>query len=145
MNVEEMRDKMNTVFEECHKLREAGQREYAHDESDVFANFNEDARENGIDRKVALRVFANKHWRGIAAFVRGHRSQREDVRGRINDMIVYLCLLRGMIDEEDAQEVRPPMVMGYDYDRRSPRERYDSRIRELAEERDLRFPKDNLL
>ena len=43
-----------------------------------------------------------KHVDGIAAYVKGHKSQREDVRGRITDCIVYLMLLWGMIEEEDG-------------------------------------------
>ena len=43
-----------------------------------------------------------KHIDGIAAFVKGHKSQREDVRGRITDCIVYLMLLWGMIEEDGS-------------------------------------------
>jgi len=39
-----------------------------------------------------------KHIDGITSFVNGHQSQREDVRGRLTDAIVYLCLLWGMVD-----------------------------------------------
>lgn len=41
-----------------------------------------------------------KHVDGINAFIKGHKSQREDVTGRITDCIVYLMLLWGMIIEE---------------------------------------------
>ena len=43
-----------------------------------------------------------KHVDGIAAYVKGHKSQREDVTGRITDCIVYLMLLWGMIEEENG-------------------------------------------
>ena len=42
-----------------------------------------------------------KHIDGIMSYCKGHKSQREDVRGRIVDVIVYLTLLWGMIDQED--------------------------------------------
>lgn len=93
---------MEQVFEECRKLREAGQKEYAHDDSNAFANFEDDADETGCSRETVLSIFANKHWRGIRAWIRGHKSQREDVRGRINDMIVYLTLLRAMLEAQEA-------------------------------------------
>ena len=48
-------------------------------------------------------VYVLKHIDGISSFVNGHHSQREDVRGRITDVIVYLCLLWGMIEDEDAK------------------------------------------
>ena len=48
-------------------------------------------------------VYLLKHIDGISSFVNGHKSQREDVRGRLTDAIVYLCLLWGMIDDENAK------------------------------------------
>ena len=40
-----------------------------------------------------------KHIDGIIAYINGHESQRESITGRINDAIVYLCILRGMVEE----------------------------------------------
>lgn len=100
MTYDEMATVMATVFTECHTLRDAGQKEYAGSAADAFANFNRLSTMLGLDRKEILMVYAYKHWDGIASFIRGHVSQREDVTGRINDLIVYLCLLRGMIEED---------------------------------------------
>jgi hypothetical protein len=101
-----MQDVMEAVFAECRELRKAGQKEYAHADENAFANFEDDSREAGVSRETVLSIFANKHWRGIRAWIKGHKSQREDVRGRINDMIVYLCLLRGMADENEGKIIR---------------------------------------
>lgn len=90
---------MTTVFDECHKLRGHGQAEYAHKDENAFANFERVGERLNISREKVLMVYTEKHWDGIASYVNGHKSQREDVRGRINDMIVYLCLLRGMVEE----------------------------------------------
>lgn len=46
-------------------------------------------------------VYLLKHIDGISSFVNGHKSQREDVRGRITDAIVYLCLLWGMVEDTE--------------------------------------------
>jgi hypothetical protein len=101
MTKAKMAELMRSVFDkEIIALREAGQKEYAHDEDNAFANFDRAAADLGLDRKMILWIFAMKHRDGIASYLRGHRSQREDVRGRINDLIVYLMLLRGMIDSE---------------------------------------------
>ena len=54
------------------------------------------------DRKKVLMTYMLKHVDGIAAYVKGHKSQRENVTGRITDCIVYLMLLWGMIEEEDG-------------------------------------------
>tara|TARA_R100001594_G_scaffold149739_1_gene208431 strand:- start:93 stop:287 length:195 start_codon:yes stop_codon:yes gene_type:complete len=48
-------------------------------------------------------VYLLKHIDGISSFVNGHHSQREDVRGRITDAIVYLCLLWGMIEDDKTK------------------------------------------
>lgn len=92
---------MLRIFEEeIMALRAAGQKEYAHDADSPFANFERGAKDMGIDRKQVLWCYAMKHKDGIAAALQGHTSQREDVRGRINDLIVYLLLLRGIFNEE---------------------------------------------
>ena len=61
-------------------------------------------------------VYLLKHIDGINAHIDGHKSQREDVEGRIIDTIVYLFLLWGYITEKNPQEEavwksnRTPMI-----------------------------------
>ena len=90
----------NEIMPAIGDMREAGQREYAQDVDEIFANFHRIAEDMSIDRKKVLMVYMLKHIDGINAFVKGHDSQREDVTGRITDCIVYLMLLWGMIKEE---------------------------------------------
>ena len=92
---------MDAIIEEVTLTRDQGQKEYAHDEKDVFANFNRVANLLEEDRKKVLMTYMLKHVDGIAAYVKGHKSQREDVTGRITDCMVYLMLLWGMIEEEN--------------------------------------------
>ena len=99
MTYEEMKRVVRSQLKEVLKTRDAGQKEYAHDVENVFANFERSAELVDIPRDKALMVFFLKHVDGIAAYVKGHKSQREDVTGRITDAIVYLCLLRGMIED----------------------------------------------
>jgi len=101
MTYEKMKQVVRQQLKEVLKTRDAGQKEYAHDVDNVFANFERSAKLVDIPRDKALMVFFLKHVDGIAAFVKGHKSQREDVRGRITDAIVYLCLLRGMVEDEE--------------------------------------------
>ena len=96
---------MNAIIKEVTLTRDEGQKEYAHDEKDVFANFNRVANLLEEDRKKVLMTYMLKHIDGIAAYVKGHKSQREDVTGRITDCIVYLMLLWGMIEEEGDDKV----------------------------------------
>lgn len=96
---------MEKMFQECTTLRKAGQQEYSHREENAFANFERVAERLNIDRKQVLMVYLEKHLDGIHSFLKGHKSQREDIRGRINDVVVYATLLRGMVDEEETQEI----------------------------------------
>ena len=82
------------------QTRDAGQKEYAQDEDNVFANFERIAMSIDVDRERVLMTYLLKHIDGISAYTKGHRSQREDVTGRITDAIVYLMLLWAMIREE---------------------------------------------
>jgi len=93
---------IDLITEQVDTMRQAGQQEYAHDAEDVFANFNRISNLLDSDRKKILLTYMLKHIDGIIAYVKGHKSQREDVRGRITDAIVYLMLLWGMIEEEDG-------------------------------------------
>lgn len=105
MTREKLSETMDKVFGECGGLREAGQKEYAHREENAFANFERVGERLGMDRKQILMVYAEKHLDGVHSYIGGHKSQREDVRGRINDLIVYMCILRGMVDEEEASQI----------------------------------------
>ena len=84
-------------------MRAAGQKEYARKNSNAFANFERVGKNLDIKREEVLLVYLLKHIDGICSFVKGHKSQREDVRGRLTDAIVYLCLLWGMINEEEEK------------------------------------------
>ena len=101
MNRKEMSELTNEIIEKVIATRGEGQEEYAHDDKDVFANFKRVSNLLEIGQQSVLMTYLLKHVDGIAAFVKGHKSQREDVRGRITDCIVYLMLLWGMIEEDD--------------------------------------------
>lgn len=94
---------MDEVFQECNDLRAAGQKEYSRESSNALRNFDDIARELRLEPPMVLWVYAKKHIDGIIAWITGHRSQREDVRGRINDLIVYLILLRAMVEREEVE------------------------------------------
>jgi hypothetical protein len=83
------------------KTRNAGQKEYAHNTENVFANFERVAEATDSTREKVLMVYLLKHMDGISAYVKGYKSQREDVTGRITDAIVYLMLLWAM-SKDDA-------------------------------------------
>lgn len=94
---------MEEVFEECKKTHGVANQEYALD-TDALANFNEVAKDAGISRLSVWYILASKHWRGVASYIRGFKSQRENVRGRIKDLIVYLVLLWAMINDDEEEQ-----------------------------------------
>jgi hypothetical protein len=82
------------------QVRQDGQKEYAHDDNNAFANFERLALDLNISREMVLYVYLKKHLDGILAYIKGHRSQREDVGQRIKDARMYLALLWGMSIQE---------------------------------------------
>ena len=94
---------MQSLLKQVLKTRDDGQKEYAHDIDNVFANFERVANTLNIPREKVLMTYLLKHIDGIVAYVDGHKSQREDVSGRIVDAIVYLCLLWGMIENNNTK------------------------------------------
>lgn len=106
MRLAEHNELLEDIFDEVRKIRLAGQKEYAHDKDNCFANFERIANLQGLSRETILMTYVFKHIDGIQSYVKGHKSQREDVRGRIVDIIVYLTLLWGMADQDDIEEER---------------------------------------
>ena len=93
----------NVIIPSMTKMREAGQKEYAHDLNNVFANFERTAGTLSIKREKVLMTHFLKHIDGIMAHIDGHKSQRESVTGRITDALVYLTLLWGMLDDNKEE------------------------------------------
>ena len=99
-----MNELMEYVFEEVTRIRNAGQSEYARDLKNVFANFERVASFVGESREKVLLTYMIKHVDGLCAYADGHKSQREDVRGRLTDIIVYCILMWGMAEDNEKQE-----------------------------------------
>lgn len=98
---EDIKRLMDSIFQDLQKTREAGQKEYAHDSENAFGNFERLSKQLNLEREKVLWVYVQKHIDGVVSYLNGHKSQREDVRGRIKDIIVYLILLWGMIDDNE--------------------------------------------
>ena len=98
------------------ETRDDGQKEYARTEDNVFANFDRVSDCLKIPREKALMVYLLKHVDGISSYIDGHKSQREDVSGRITDTIVYLFLLWAMIDGEKQLDAIKEPKMNYQKD-----------------------------
>ena len=103
MNYAKMTSLMENIWKQVQQTRDDGQKEYAHDQDNVFANFDRVGSLLSITSEKTLMVYLLKHIDGITAYLAGHKSQREDVRGRIKDAIVYLILLWAMVEERDEK------------------------------------------
>ena len=101
----------NEIMPAIGDMRDAGQKEYAQDIDEIFANFHRIAEAMEVDRKKVLMTYLLKHVDGISSFVKGHKSQREDITGRITDCIVYLMLPWGMVKEEREDSHDGPNIV----------------------------------
>ena len=90
---------MKQLLDQTLKIRDEGQKEYAHTQENVFRNFEDIGKSLNLSREKVLLVYLLKHIDGIIAYAEGHKSQREDISGRIVDAIVYLCLFYGMTQD----------------------------------------------
>ncbi len=108
MKNEEFSKKMDSLWKQILKMRDAGQKEYARTNDDVHANFKRVGECLGISPEKALMVYLMKHIDGIIAHIDGHTSQREHVEGRITDAIVYLFLLWGLLSEPKSLCIETP-------------------------------------
>ena len=103
MKHKEMLTFINYIFDKVSDMHTKGQKEYAMDEDNVFANFERIAEQTNFDKKMVLWIYFMKHVDGIASYLKGHKSQREKVQGRFTDAIVYLCILWGMVEDEENE------------------------------------------
>ena len=92
------------IFPEIRRIREAGQKEYARDNNDVLAYFKRVSEWLGISTEQVIGVYMLKHIDGITSFINGHKSQREDITGRLTDVIVYSTLLWALTTEENDND-----------------------------------------
>ena len=99
MNYKQLNKIIKTQLTQILDTRDEGQKEYARDIENVFANFQRVGNYVGVSQEKVLMVYLLKHVDGIMAYIDGHKSQREGVEGRITDAIVYLLLLRGMVED----------------------------------------------
>lgn len=101
MSQKEMEELIALTFERVMELRRTKGAEY-NDDDNCFSDFNAVSRETGLTQEMILKVFAGKHWNSISLHVRDlesgkSRKRTESIEQRIDDAIVYLCLLKGMV------------------------------------------------
>lgn len=96
MNIDELMKKM--VDEEICTTKTKG-KEYTLN-NDRLDNFKRIGRELGINPKIVLWIYLKKHLDAIQNYIVSEKVLSESIQSRIMDARVYLCLLRGLIEEE---------------------------------------------
>lgn len=107
----------NTLYKAL-ELRQKKGAEYAGNQADdALANFRRNSLDAGVSMETCWRIYAGKHWDAISQYVRDanvgnfSRDRMEPIEGRVDDLIVYLILLKAMIIERrDEREDNLPQT-----------------------------------
>jgi len=107
MNKHEFKQSINELHERLLALTAAKGEEYTQRAQSQFANFEASAARLGLTREQVLMVALDKHMFSVTTWVndsaRGEaREYAEPITGRVDDAILYLLLLRGMMVERLA-------------------------------------------
>lgn len=102
-NQEQWQSLLKETVEAINNLSKSKGAEYAHGD-DRLDNFRRGAKAVGVSMEVVWRIYAGKHWDAITTYVQDinegkTRERSEPITGRINDLIVYLILLKAMCVE----------------------------------------------
>lgn len=101
MTTAEFEALLNRTHTRLLQLTQTKGAEYAHD-ADQLANFKRLGQRLGMSSKAILMVYLTKHLDSIESYIRAPSSDlSEPIEGRIDDAILYLCLLKGLINDPD--------------------------------------------
>lgn len=88
--------------------RDKGQ-EYTQGDADVLANFKKGGLDLDLPAMKIWWVYYKKHQDAVLSFIKsGKEYSSESIEGRIDDMQVYLDLLRGLVAEHKEKNLKAP-------------------------------------
>jgi hypothetical protein len=97
------------LLTEVEKMGSTKGKEYAFSEKDRFENFNKDAEDLQVSRLLVAYIFTNKHINSLRSYIlKGTEMSEEKIMGRIIDIITYLTLIAGMIEEDNSKVSQNP-------------------------------------
>lgn len=107
MNSKDWMAIVNFTYDRICELSRTKGEEYKRGDDDQFANFKRRAAETGVTMLQVWHVFFSKHIDSITTYIKDdakgeRRTFSEPIAGRIDDAIVYLLLLKGMVEEIEA-------------------------------------------
>lgn len=110
MKTEEFRKLIDDTFAQVVTLCETKGHEYSGDH-DRLLNFKRNATALELLPSTIWAVYAAKHWDAIMQHLKdlqsGHyRKLSEPIEGRIDDLILYALLLKGLLSEARGNEVK---------------------------------------
>lgn len=108
MNTKELDALVNQTFAEINRLLVVKGGEYANAE-DRLANFKRGAGLTGCTPLQVLFIYMSKHYDAVASFVQTSakgkaRPSSEPIEGRLDDLINYCLLAKGLIRESKLEE-----------------------------------------
>jgi hypothetical protein len=107
MNVAKFKALLNDTLERLLCLTETKGQEYAHD-ADQLANFRRLSVRLLLPAETVLMVYLAKHIDSIEAYIRDpQRGLSEPIESRIDDAILYLCLLKALIKDDGRAAAAP--------------------------------------
>jgi cyclopropane fatty-acyl-phospholipid synthase-like methyltransferase len=89
---------LQSEFEKIVQINRIKGHDYA-GEDDALSNFKRNADRLGLTSIQVWAVYFHKHLDAIETFVREGGVASEPIEGRIQDAILYLFLLRGLIED----------------------------------------------
>ena len=100
---------MDETFEEMKKLGSLKGGEYAGD-YDRLANFRRNGKSLALPMETIWAVYAAKHWDAVMQYIQDlntgkTRTRLESIDGRVDDLLVYLILLKCMLVERASEKV----------------------------------------
>lgn len=87
------------ILPECMKIMKTKGRSYSGLE-DKLGNFKRGAELSGTSPERVWFIYFTKHFDALSSFIRGEYSDSEPIKGRIIDLINYLMLFCGILQEQ---------------------------------------------
>jgi hypothetical protein len=110
VNRTEFQELMHEQFGRLLDINDKKGADYAGNE-DALSNFKRHAVELGLTPEQIWAVYASKHWDSIITYCREGSVASEPIEGRIDDALLYLFLLRGLVAERDLTLPTREMVV----------------------------------
>lgn len=102
MKIKDYRHLRDELIKDAFDVSNVKGADYTQKSDDILKNFKSVAKDMGLTPYQTLGVYMKKHQDAISSFIK-HDGQLESepIKGRIIDNINYLCLLWGLICEEE--------------------------------------------